>query len=171
MKQLILFRHAKSSWKDERSKDVDRPLAPRGNRDAPRMGKRLKARHAAPDLLLASHAKRALETVKLIAEELGHAPGDLEIDENLYLASPERILAVVAKLDDDLDSVLLVGHNPGLTDLVNHLLPNLALDNLPTSGVVAMDFDVRSWREVPTATAKLVYYDYPSNPERSAAER
>lgn len=171
MKRLILFRHAKSSWKDERSKDVDRPLAGRGKRDAPRMGKRLKARRAAPELILASHAARALETAKLLAKELDYDTAGLEIDEKLYLASPEAILAVVARLDDELASVLLVGHNPGLTDLANRLVPDLALDNLPTSGVVAVDFSASSWREAANAPTKLAYYDYPSNPERAAGER
>lgn len=165
MKRLILFRHAKSSWKDERSKDVDRPLAERGKRDAPRMGRRLKARDARPELMLTSHAKRALQTAKLLAGELDYSYDDLEIDERLYLASPESILAVVAKQDDGLDSVLLVGHNPGLTELVNRLVPSLELDNLPTSGAVAVDFDVRSWRDVVSAAAKLAYYDFPANPE------
>jgi phosphohistidine phosphatase len=171
VKRLILFRHAKSSWKDEQSKDVDRPLANRGKRDAPRMGKRLKARRAAPELMLSSHARRALETIALLADELDYAHDDLEIDENLYLASPEEILAVVARLDDSFATVLLVGHNPGLTDLANRLLPDLALDNLPTSGVVAVDFTIRSWRDVTTARATLAYYDYPANPERTPAER
>jgi phosphohistidine phosphatase len=163
VKRLILVRHAKSSWKDERARDVDRPLAGRGKRDAPRMAKRLKARQAAPQLMLASHARRALETAKLLAAELDYDVADLEIDENLYLASPDAILSVVARLDDELACVLLVGHNPGLTELVNRLLPSFALDNVPTSGVVAVDFDVTTWREAASAQAKLAYYDYPSN--------
>jgi phosphohistidine phosphatase len=169
VKRLILFRHAKSSWKDERSRDVDRPLAGRGQRDAPRMGKRLKARDARPGLIVTSHAKRARQTAKLLAEELEYGRDGLAIDEQLYMASPGAILAVVAKQDDDLDSVLLVGHNPGLTELVNQLVPELGLDNLPTSGVVAVDLDVKRWREAPAAAAKLVYYDYPANPERASA--
>jgi phosphohistidine phosphatase len=163
VKRLILFRHAKSSWKDERSKDVDRDLAGRGKRDAPRMGRRLRARHAEPELILSSHARRAFATAELLAKELGYDVGDVAIDESLYLASPDAILRAVARLDDELRSVLLVGHNPGLTELVNRLVPDLELDNLPTSGVVAVDFDVTSWRESATAPAKLVYYDYPSN--------
>jgi phosphohistidine phosphatase len=164
VKRLILVRHAKSSWKDERSRDVDRPLAGRGKRDAPRMGKRLKERHAAPELILASHARRARETAEILAHELGYDADRLEVDENLYLASPNRILDVVTQLDDELASVLIVGHNPGLTELVNRFVPGLALDNLPTSGTVAVDFDATSWRDSATASAQLAFYDYPSNP-------
>jgi phosphohistidine phosphatase len=167
VKRLILVRHAKSSWKDERSKDLDRALAGRGKRDAPRMGSRLRKRHVSPELILSSHARRALATAELLANELGYDPADVAIDENLYLASPDAILRVVARLDDELGSVLLVGHNPGLTELVNRLVPDLALDNLPTSGVVAVDFDVTSWRDSATAPCELVYYDYPSNSEDS----
>ncbi len=164
MKQLILFRHAKSSWEDGVG-DVDRELAGRGERDAPRMGKRLKARHARPDLIVASHAARARRTAELVAQALGTKQKEIRTEPALYLASPDDILGVVAALDDSLSCVLLVGHNPGLTELANRLLPDLALDNLPTSGVVAIDLSTTTWRDAATAGAKLAYYDYPKNPE------
>ncbi len=169
VKQVILFRHAKSSWDDDVS-DVDRPLAARGERDAPRMGKRLKARHARPDLIVSSHAARAQRTAELIAKQLGIKGRELRVERALYLASPDEILGVVASQDDALSCVLLVGHNPGLTELVNQLLPDLALDNLPTSGVVAIDLPTTSWRNAATARAKLAYYDYPKNPELIVTE-
>jgi len=169
VKQLILFRHAKSSWDDDVD-DVDRPLAPRGERDAPRMGQRLKARHARPTVILASHAARAQRTAKLVARALGLAPKQIDTDKALYLASPDEILRVVAGQEDAHSCLLLVGHNPGLTALVNRLLPDLALDNLPTSGVVAVDLATTRWRGTSSADAKLAYYDYPKNPELSVTE-
>jgi len=169
VKQLILFRHAKSSWDDDVD-DLDRPLAPRGERDAPRMGKRLKARHARPALILASHAVRAQQTAELVARALGIGSKQLETDKALYLASPDAILAAVAGLDDAHSCVLLVGHNPGLTELVNRLLPRLGLENLPTSGVVAIDFAAARWKDTSRADAKLAYYDYPKNPELFVTE-
>ena len=169
MKQLILFRHAKSSWDDD-VPDVDRELAPRGKRDAPRMGKRLKARHARPALVIASNAARARRTAKLVARALGIDKEQQRTDNALYLASPDAILDVVARQDDAHSCVLLVGHNPGLTELVNRLLPDLALDNLPTSGVVAIDLATARWKDCGTAGAKLAYYDYPKNPDRSVTE-
>ena len=169
MKQLILFRHAKSSWDDEAA-DVDRPLAPRGERDAPRMGRRLKARHARPDLVVTSHASRARRTAELVAKALGFNRKELRVERALYLAAPDDILGVVAAQDDSLSCVLLVGHNPGLTELVNRLLPDLALDNLPTSGAVAIDLSTTSWRNAATAGARLAYYDYPKNPELIVTE-
>jgi len=169
VKQLILFRHAKSSWDDDVA-DVDRPLAGRGERDAPRMGKRLDARHARPDLIIASHATRAQSTAELVAKALGIKRKEIKIENALYLASPDDILGVVRGLDDSLSCVLVVGHNPGLTELVNRLLPELALDNLPTSGAVAIELSTTTWRNAATAGAKLAYYDYPKNPELVVTE-
>jgi len=164
VKQLILFRHAKSSWDDDVA-DVERTLAARGERDAPRMGKRLEARHTRPELIITSHAARAQRTAELVAKALGIKRKELKIERRLYLASPDDILGVVAAQDDSLSCVLVVGHNPGLTELVNRLLPDFALDNLPTSGVVAIDLAAKRWRDAPTAGAKLAYYDYPKSPE------
>ena len=164
MKRLILFRHAKSSWEDDVG-DVDRQLAGRGERDAPRMGKRLKARHAHPDLIVTSHAARAQRTADLVAKALGIKRKEIRTEPALYLASPDDILGVVAAQDASLSCVLVVGHNPGLTELVNRLLPDLALDNLPTSGAVAIDLSTTTWRDASTAGAKLAYCDYPKNPE------
>jgi phosphohistidine phosphatase len=170
VKQLILFRHAKSSWKSGTRADVSRPLADRGKRDAPRMGRRLAARGARPALVLSSHAARALETARLIMPPIGYDPDKLEIDEDLYLASPDEILDVVAAQDDVHPCLLLVGHNPGLTELANVLVPELAIDNLPTSGVVAIDLAVSAWKDVRAGAATLAYYDYPSNPELFVTE-
>jgi phosphohistidine phosphatase len=170
VKQLILLRHAKSSWQDGALGDVERPLSDRGDRDAPRMGKRLLARQARPALVLASHAKRAQRTAKLVARALRISADLIRTEESLYLAEPAAVLAVVASQDDAHSCLIVVGHNPGLTDLANHLLPDLALDNLPTAGVVAIDFAVTRWRDIAAAPAKLAYYDYPKNPELFVTE-
>jgi phosphohistidine phosphatase len=170
VKQLILLRHAKSSWDNGALGDFDRPLSARGDRDAPRMGKRLKARHARPGLVLASPATRAQRTAKLVTRALGVRSELIKTDEKLYLAPPASVLAVVARQDDVHDCLLVVGHNPGLTDLVNQLVPDLALDNLPTAGVVAIDLVMASWKNVADAPAKLAYYDYPKNPELFVTE-
>ena len=167
MKQLILVRHAKSSWDDERLDDHDRPLAPRGHRDAPRMGKRLARRKLAPDLLLTSTARRARETADYIAAALDIPRSRMASESGIYLASPGELLRVLAGLDDRADSVLLVGHNPGLTELANLLLPSLRLDNLPTAGVVAVDCDTARWRDIESAGFVL---DFCDSPKQAAAE-
>jgi phosphohistidine phosphatase len=164
MKHLILLRHAKSSWKNSTLDDADRPLAERGERDAPHMAARLKNRGAQPTLLLTSPARRALRTAEIVGPALGLGAAQMRTVPELYLASPNDIRGVLATQDDAHDCVLLVGHNPGLTELVNELLPGLALDNLPTSGVVGLELANASWSAAARLRGRLEYLDYPKNP-------
>jgi phosphohistidine phosphatase len=159
------MRHAKSSWRNEDLPDVQRPLSGRGEKDAPLMGRRLKAYRARPSLILTSQAVRARATAKIIARALGYPEEFLHVERGLYLASPESILAVVAAQDDRFGDILLVGHNPGLTELVNRLLPDLGLDNLPTSAVAAIDFETDLWAGLDRAPRRLAFYDFPKNTE------
>jgi phosphohistidine phosphatase len=173
MKLLTLFRHAKSDWDDPGLADHDRPLAPRGHRDAPRMGKRLARRELVPDLLLTSTALRARQTADYLVAALGLAASRVRQERSVYLASPGELLRILAELDDRLANVLLVGHNPGLTELANRLLPSLRLDNLPTAGHVAIDCDMAHWREIGSAGFRLRFYDYPkkAGPGQAQNER
>ena len=165
MKRLTLVRHAKSSWAAPASPDHDRELAERGERDLRVMGRRLVARRARPALIISSSAVRAATTARVIAAALGYPSEFLQLDERLYLAAAEDILAFVKKQDNGVSDLMLFGHNPGFTDLINTLLPELRLDNLPTSGTVAIDFATDDWRDVAASNATLAYYDYPKNPE------
>ena len=169
MKRLSLVRHAKSSWKHEELADVERPLSGRGKQDAPAMGARLKARRARPSLILSSHAKRAKATAELLADALGYPREFIEIERELYLADSGTLARIAARLDDACDDVMIVAHNPGLTDFANRLLPTLALDNLPTAGVIAIDFPGAHWAELETGGAELAYFDYPKNPDRPSS--
>ena len=167
MRRLTLFRHAKSSWGNPGLADRDRPLSERGERDAPKMGARLLARKARPSLIITSPATRAQATARLIAEPLAYPLEFLQAEPQLYLAAPEEILGLIQHQQDNFADLFIVGHNPGLTDLTNRLLPDLGLDNLPTAGAVAMEFATRKWSEVGQSTTKVsfLYYDYPKNPE------
>lgn len=120
MKTLLLLRHAKSSWDDAAAGDFDRPLASRGERDAPRMGKALRAAGVAPDLVVSSPAKRAQQTAALFLEA-ARFEGKLETDERIYEASARDLLAVVNGLPSKVETALLVGHNPGFEDLLGLL--------------------------------------------------
>jgi phosphohistidine phosphatase len=166
MKHLILLRHAKSSWKNSTLDDADRPLSERGERDAPHMGERLKSRAAQPTLLLTSPARRALRTAEIVGEMLGLGKNRTRTLTELYLATPDEIRGAIGAQDDAHACVLVVGHNPGLTDLVNELLPGLALDNLPTAGVVGIDLTASTWKSAAQARGRLAYLDYPKNPAR-----
>ena len=165
MKRVTLVRHAKSSWAAPASPDHDRELAERGHRDLRVMGRRLVARKARPSLIISSSAVRAAATAKAIATALGYPVEFLQLDERLYLATPEELLAVIEEQDDTISDIMMFGHNPGLTDLVNALVPDLRLNNLPTSGAVAIDFAAKHWRDIAANDMSLAYYDYPKNPE------
>ena len=164
MKRLFLLRHAKSSWDDPALADHERPLAKRGERDAPRIAQRLRERHPAPSLIVTSSAERALRTARIFAVELGVPAAAMVVDPALYLAAPETILAVAARQNDTELSLLLVGHNPGMTDVTNRLLPHAALDNLPTAAVIGIELACDRWASLGDARARLIHYDYPKNP-------
>lgn len=160
MKILTLIRHAKSSWKDESLLDLDRPLSKRGRRDAPMMGKRLAERGSYADLMISSPAARALATAEAIAEAIEYPEAEIVVDERLYGADAFEWLEVIQGLDDGWDRVMCVGHNPGLTDLVDALSPD-PIGNVPTCGVVELKFDTDSWALVGRIEPAEVYFDYP----------
>lgn len=159
-RRLTLLRHAKSSWQDESLDDRERPLNERGERDAPMMGRRLLARNARPTLILTSPAVRARHTARLVARELGYPREFLQREDTLYLASPDDIVAVIARQDDQLRDVIVCGHNPGLTELANRLT-GAGIDNIPTCGIVVVDLELSSWADLPGARGALVDFDFP----------
>ena len=160
MKYLALLRHAKSSWKNADLDDFDRPLNQRGERDAPMMGRRLQARGVRPSLIVSSPAKRARKTARLVAQAINYPVEFLQRETELYLADPGTILAVIAEQEDSFNSIVVCGHNPGMTDLANRLTDS-AIDNVPTCGVVGMEADIQSWAETGDAKWRLVFFDYP----------
>lgn len=160
MKRLILCRHAKSSWKDLTLEDIDRPLNKRGKRDAPEMGRRLAALNKLPDVIVSSPARRARKTARQLAKALGFGKKNVLILEKMYAASAEELLGIIHTFDDAANLVIMVGHNPETTLLAN-LLGGLDIDNVPTCGIVALDFAEDSWRNIGKAGGELVFFDYP----------
>ncbi len=160
MKELFLLRHAKSSWDDPTLSDFDRPLNERGRRDAPRMGEHLAEMGIEPDLIVASPAKRAKKTAGIVAEKLGYDPGRIRWNESVYEASPQTLLYLVCSLPEDAKRVMLVGHNPGFTMLAN-MLGDVAIDNIPTAGVVGIAFDAKSWDEACRMKGHTLFFEYP----------
>lgn len=157
---LYLVRHAKSSWKDTSLDDAERPLNKRGKRDAPDMGKRLARAGVRPDLITSSPAVRALTTAQKIAEELGIKKSRIDINEDIYTFNAEGLLEVLKGLDDKLKTVMLVGHNPATTILLNELAGE-DIDNVPTCGVAQLEMNTDSWAQVKSGSAELVSFDYP----------
>lgn len=160
MKTLYIVRHAKSSWRDRSLADPDRPLNKRGRRDAPQMGERLALRGIAPDRMVSSPAVRALATAHAVAEAIGRAPDEVMIDDRVYGASWQDLVAIIREFDDTLDSVMLFGHNPGFTDLTNWLIDPY-IDNVPTCGIVEIELAGDSWAGFGAVEAQLVDFDFP----------
>ena len=161
MKSLTLLRHAKSGWDDPVTRDFDRPLNGKGKRAAAMMGRHLRTLGLSFDHVVASPAVRVMETLDEIERGYGKAL-NTAWDRRLYLASAETLLDVVHELPDTFGDVLLVGHNPGLEDLVLLLVPQVA-DGLrdsveqkyPTASVARMAFDVAGWPGVDAGGAML----------------
>ncbi|NIV18014.1 MAG: histidine phosphatase family protein [Woeseiaceae bacterium] len=160
MKTLTLVRHAKSSWKHPELSDRERPLNKRGKRDAPVMGRRIAEHGIRPSLIISSPAVRAWKTAKVIAGEIAYPLEFLQREEDLYLASLGNWLDVIAAQDNEFNSIMAFGHNPGLTDFANYLSPNLTY-NVPTAGVVCVNIDSDDWLLYERPKTELVVYDYP----------
>ena len=158
MKQLILVRHAKSSWDAPALDDAARPLNPRGLRDAPVMGRRIAAGGARPELIICSPAMRAKTTAVLLARELDYAEADIRIENDLYCFDAGGLLEAIHRFDNSLQQILCVGHNPAITDLVNRLC-DARIDNVPTCGVCNLQFTTAGWHDIHAGV--LTDFDYP----------
>ena len=172
MRRLLLLRHAKAVPATDPLTDSARPLAERGLRDARLIGERLRQHGVRPALILSSPATRALQTAELVAAALDYARDALALERRLYLAEPATLLAVIAAQTAANETLLVVGHNPGLTDLAHRLLPTLDVDDLPTCAVVGLDYDdARGWADIATAAPTFAYYDFPKNPRPPLTRR
>lgn len=161
-KQLILLRHAKSSWTDPATDDFNRTLNKRGKLDAPMMGKRLVARGERPSLLVTSAAIRAKKTIRKVARELGFPLEFIHREDSLYLASPDRILDTLREQEDEFNCILLCAHNPGITELANQM-PDVRIDNVPTCGLLSINTSTSRWQDLDPQHWALNYFDYPKN--------
>jgi phosphohistidine phosphatase len=163
MKKLTLVRHSKSDWSLPGQQDWDRALNKRGQRDAPEMARRLRARKLKPDAILSSPAVRALATATIMARELKVAASIVRQDERLYLAGPADMLTVIRELGGDARHLMVFGHNPGITDFANRLSAGDSIDNMPTSAVFTATFAIADWSELDWASGQDAQFDYPKN--------
>jgi phosphohistidine phosphatase len=160
MKKIYLIRHAKSSWSEEGVSDFDRPLNKRGKRDLPFMADRLKKYGVRADLILSSPAKRARKTAKAIAKTIGYSVENISYDDSLYDSSYMAYRYLLDSLDNELNSVFIVAHNPTLTD-VGEILSGAILTNLPTCSIVCLEFKVDSFKKIEEQSGKILFFDYP----------
>ena len=160
MKHLYLIRHAKSSWSDPRLADFDRPLNKRGKRDAPFMGKRLASASISFDLMVSSSAKRARKTARKIAQEVAYDKDQIIFTPEIYTSDLRKLVTVIRNTDNAIKAMALVGHNFVITECAEWLTGTY-IDNIPTSGIVAITFDVETWGEIDHEKGKLLFFDYP----------
>ncbi len=162
MKYLYLVRHAKSSWDFPELSDFDRPLNKRGKSNAPDMGLRLAARDLELDVIISSPANRAITTSQMLAEQLDFSRENIMHDDGVYHATGYALVELITALPDNFKSVMMVGHNPGFTDLANYFKePDYYIGNVPTCGVVAIEFALNHWTEVSKHGGRMLFYDYP----------
>jgi phosphohistidine phosphatase len=161
--RLLLLRHAKAVPAAAAQTDASRALASRGERDAHLIAARMRERGTRLDSIVTSHARRTLHTAEIVAAAHDYPRERIVVDGRLYLASPRETLAVIATFDPRHASVLLVGHNPGLSELAAALLPELGDIDLPTCGLVAVDAESHDWASLRDAPLRLAYSDSPAN--------
>jgi phosphohistidine phosphatase len=156
MKKLLLIRHAKATH-ESGYEDFERPLKHSGLQDAAIMAGRLKQQSLVPQILVSSPALRTLSTANVFTQHLS-LPKAEEI-KGIYEADRDDLVDVVNQLPADYDFIGLVGHNPGISELLYYLAGQS--NDMPTCGVALVDFNTDSWETIKTDSGKLVYFDYP----------
>ncbi len=147
MRTLLLLRHAKSSWKHSGPSDHDRPLNKRGERDAPRVGRLLRQKRLSPGVIISSTATRAQRTAEEVAKSGGFDVA-VQLERALYLADPETIVDVVRQASTEAQRVLVVGHSPGMEELVGRLTGLSEPEPMPTAGLAHIRLEIDDWNEL-----------------------
>ena len=164
-RELMIVRHAKSDWSNNLASDAERPLNTRGEKDAPRIAKWIRKHQLIPDILISSPALRAKQTANNIIDQLQLPETSVKFDNRLYLANTSTLLTVIAEVDDKYKSVMLVGHNPGLEELIM----KLSADQLPftengklltTANFVMLRFSC-TWQKIIGQQGNLIHFIRP----------
>ena len=156
MKTLYLIRHAKSSWENSEHNDEERPLIEKGIKRAKKIGNYLKGKNVEADVIISSHANRALETAQIIAKKINYSKDKIIIDKKIYDSGIDNLFNIIYGTSNDYKCIILVGHNPTFTNIANYFLDE-KIDNLPTAGLVCIEFETNQWNEIVNAT-KLKNY-------------
>ena len=143
MKTLYVLRHAKSSWDNANLSDFERPLNERGMKAAPFMGETMARNNFQPELILSSPAARAKQTALLI-KKAGRLEAEIRYDERIYEASPLRLIEIITEIENEFDSIMLIGHNPGFEGLVRYLTG--AFESMPTAALAVIDLNIDDWK-------------------------
>jgi phosphohistidine phosphatase len=160
MKTLFLVRHAKSEWANENLSDIDRPLNARGYKDAHFMSEQFKKNKLMPDLMITSPAIRATSTALIFSRNFNYDCAAIQLKMMLYETTEKEYLKIISETDNSKNSLMLFAHNPTLTMLSNRLTKPFT-ENIPTCGIVGIQFKIKEWKEIMTATGELFLYDFP----------
>lgn len=158
---MYMIRHAKSSWKNPLQSDYERPLNERGETDAPMMGARLKQLGVMPDLIISSTAKRAAQTAKKIAGAIGYDINRIKWYDKLYHCIPAVFEEVLYEVPEQIKTVFIVAHNPGITGFVNELSPQFRVEHMPTCGIAGAEFVANAWDEFSRVNKSIILFEYP----------
>lgn len=159
MKRLSLLRHAKADNPLPDQEDWDRPLTKRGLKDAAEMARRMKSQRLRPVLILSSPAIRARQTAEAFAKCFSSA--QLQFVEDLYLATPKQMLASIHELGTSAAHLLVVGHNPGISEFADQLAQDRRIDGMPTGAIVTAEFNLNTWQELRLGMGSNIEFDYP----------
>jgi phosphohistidine phosphatase len=160
MKKLYLVRHAKSSQEDPGVNDFDRPLLDKGVKRTEKVIRFLKERNVKIDLMISSPAERALKTAVLMANGLGYPEDKIRLERKIYDGYYDRILDLIYSVPNDVDAVMIFGHNPTITHLSNLFL-HPGIEPLPTTGTVCISFDTQKWESIPAVEPVREFVVFP----------
>ena len=174
MRNLLLLRHAKSSWDDSALDDFERPLSQRGRETAPLMANYMASHNLQPDYVLCSSAVRTQQTLSLVLPAFGPRPPAVVYDDALYLASATALLTRLRRVQPKWRRVLIVGHNPGLHDLALHMISRRDDDlhaalasKFATAALAVQAFDVAAWHDVAPHSGELTHFMTPSRLQKA----
>jgi phosphohistidine phosphatase len=160
MKQLLLIRHAKSSWDDPLQNDIDRPLNKRGKKDAPAMAERLLDKKIKIDAFISSPAERAFDTCIYFAKTYDVRKKEIIQVDELYNAQVESFYKVISEVNNGFDAIALFSHNPGITEFANQLT-DVHVDDMPTCSVFGLKANIENWKEFKEGEKLFWFFDYP----------
>ena len=159
-KTLHIVRHGKSSWDYENISDIDRPLSPRGIDNAYLMAKKFSERKLRPDRFLTSPANRALYTSIIFSRILKFPYNQISIEDGIYTGYTDELVGLIRRQDNSVSNLLIFGHNPAFTVFANQLMDHY-LDNIPTAGIVSLNYEIESWDQVGKTAPVKDFFDYP----------
>lgn len=163
MYELFLIRHAKSDWGSEFLKDIDRPLNERGYSDAYFMSDWFAKNKSNPNLILSSTATRCLSTATIFARTMELRMQDFKLEPAIYECTAQKMISVIQSQAPEVKSLMIFCHNPCITDVSNKLTEDVYIDNVPTCGIVNLNFEINSWKEITEKQAKLGFFRYPKD--------